>query len=81
MFFKRKSKSKRKNNSSTQKEENAPIIQYDLLFSKDGIDVKEKGVFLSQFPNKTEPNRTVYELMSLSLIHIYSSPPPSTENR
>ena len=64
MFFKRKSKSKRKNNSSTQKEENAPVIQYDLLFSKDGIDVKEKGVFLSQFPNKTEPNRTVYELMS-----------------
>lgn len=64
MFFKRKSKSKRKENPSTQKEENAPIIQYDLLFSKDGIDVKEKGVFLSQFPNKTEPNRTVYELMS-----------------
>lgn len=62
MFFKRKSKSK--DNSSTKKEENAPIIQYELLFSKDGIGVKEKGVFLYLYPHKTEPNRTVYELMS-----------------
>ena len=61
-LFKRKSKSK--DNSSTKKEENAPVIQYDLLFSKDGIGVKEKGVFLYLYPHKTEPNRTVYELMS-----------------
>lgn len=64
MFFKRKLKSKRKDNSSTKKEENAPVIQYELLFSKDGIGVKEKGVYLSQYPHKTEPNRTVYELVS-----------------